>query len=170
MKRTNDLTKKERLFCALTARSNDAPAAAREAGYREPYAQKAAALLGRTEIGTEIDAQRRALQKESTAIALSALLRLCAPESGREHAALETGADGGGLLSAIDLFAVSEIKVQKGGGVEVKFVDRLKSVELLLEFGRDAAKDKEGGAFYKALNEAAARLYDRAQDERCHEV
>ncbi len=60
-------------------------------------------------------------------------------------------------LEAMDLFMVSEIKKPKGGGMEMKFFDRLKAMELLCQHHQREEKD---GAlpFYQALSEGAVRL------------
>ncbi len=56
----------------------------------------------------------------------------------------------------LDLFNVSEIKRAKGGGVEVKFFDRLEALEKLAEL--ESAERGETGAdsFFTALRKSAA--------------
>lgn len=57
-------------------------------------------------------------------------------------------------VSRLDLFAVSEIKQAKDGGLEIKFYDRLKALELLVS----AAHSNEppaASSFYGALESAA---------------
>lgn len=39
-------------------------------------------------------------------------------------------------ISALDLFNVSEMKKVKGGGVEIKFFDRIKALEKLYDYGQ----------------------------------
>ena len=58
-------------------------------------------------------------------------------------------------LDKMNLFNVSEIKKAKGGGMEIKFFDRLKALDTLRML-EDAAAD--GAApFYAALERGAAR-------------
>ena len=58
------------------------------------------------------------------------------------------------VLPTLDLFNVSEIKKQKGGGMEIKFFDRIKALEKLREvIGSD---DKQTAvSFYDALEKSA---------------
>lgn len=44
------------------------------------------------------------------------------------------------LLAKLDLFSVSEIKKVKGGGIEIKFADRLRAMEKLLECERESSQ------------------------------
>lgn len=70
-------------------------------------------------------------------------------------------------LARLDLFCVSEIKRQKGA-VEVRFFDRLKALEALLEWSR--AGERDGGkteSLYAALEKSAAALKG---PEQLHEV
>ncbi len=56
-------------------------------------------------------------------------------------------------LSGYNLFNVSEIKRPKGGGMEIKFFDRLKALEKLWEFSEMTSS--EPVSFYLALEESA---------------
>lgn len=71
------------------------------------------------------------------------------------------------LLPSLDLFNVSEIKRPKGGGMEIKFFDRLKALEKLREL---ADYNSEGGtsSFYEALERGAIatnEMYKEKRDE-----
>ena len=52
-------------------------------------------------------------------------------------------------LGKLNLFNVSEIKRPKGGGLEIKFFDRIKAFERLREI--DNSAESEGLGFYQAL-------------------
>lgn len=67
-------------------------------------------------------------------------------------------------LAQLDLFNVSEIKRPKGGGLEIKFFDRLKPIERLAEMG---ANESENTAlpFFEALNNSARALDGSGADE-----
>lgn len=70
------------------------------------------------------------------------------------------------ILSALpylDLFNVSEIKRQKGGGMEIKFFDRLKAFEKLREM-MDADEKQSCTSFYDALEKSAGNLNLRSED------
>ena len=56
-------------------------------------------------------------------------------------------------LPKLNLFNVSEIKKPKGGGMEIKFFDRIKACEKLREQAQE--KSGEGLSFYQALEKSA---------------
>lgn len=62
-------------------------------------------------------------------------------------------------LAEMDLFNVAEIKRPKGGGLEIKFFDRLKPLERLAEMSEGEAA--AALPFYEALNSSAKALYGR---------
>ena len=57
-------------------------------------------------------------------------------------------------LRNLDLFCVSEIRSVKGGGMEIKFYDRIRALECM----RELAGGEDQGGFYKALEEGAKAL------------
>lgn len=57
-------------------------------------------------------------------------------------------------LPSLDLFNVSEIKRPKGGGMEIKFFDRLKAIDKLRELSVEQ-DSKEKTSFYDALERSA---------------
>lgn len=59
----------------------------------------------------------------------------------------------------MDLFNISEIKRPKGGGLEIKFFDRLKPLEKLQEISTDSSQTAL--PFYEALNNGAKALNGR---------
>lgn len=68
-------------------------------------------------------------------------------------------------LGELDLYNVSEIKRPRGGGMEIKFFDRIKALEKLRE-ASDSSKS-EPLSFYRALEEgakSARNTFDEVQD------
>lgn len=66
-------------------------------------------------------------------------------------------------LEQLDLFMVSEIKFSKSGGIEMKFYDRLKALDIL-----SSQTVNDGGKaepFFKALREGAKSLAFKAVEE-----
>lgn len=62
-------------------------------------------------------------------------------------------------IDNLDLSLLSELKINSNGSVEVKLLNRLTAIEMLLrEFGADAAisRSAEGESFLEALKIAAA--------------
>ena len=144
------LTEKERLFCFYFAEDGDARGCAARAGFSVAPKRSAARLLGREEIRAEI----AKLEKEKKAVN--------AVEKGLMRLAFGSVADAMRLMlcedsltadeiEKLDLFNVSEIKRPKGGGLEIKFFDRLRALEKL---GADAREDNAGVA---GLMEAIGR-------------
>ena len=153
--------KQKNLFCFYTARGYSPEDAAKAAGYPPAECgEQAALLLGQAPI-------RRRCKK------LSKELRWCSPgvlaRAGLERLAL-AGADGaatllkedGELDEAADLYGVSEIKRPKGGGLEIRFFDRLKALSLLAEL--DGENPESTGSLLDALSRSARELEDGDED------
>ena len=75
-------------------------------------------------------------------------------------------------LNTLDLFNVSEIKRPKGGGMEIKFFDRLKAIDKIREMVNEQT-DKSPTSFYEALEkstQATKRHYTEEFDELFYAV
>ena len=59
------------------------------------------------------------------------------------------------ILPKLDLFNVSEIKRPKGGGMEIKFFDRLKALEKL-SCAVDSSEKNKAVSFYEALEKSTS--------------
>lgn len=59
-------------------------------------------------------------------------------------------------LEGLDLYCVSELKFTKGGGIEVKFFDRLKALDMLSSLSAENTPSAE--PFYLALSQGARAL------------
>lgn len=67
------------------------------------------------------------------------------------------------ILPRLNLFNVSEIKRQKGGGMEIKFFDRIKALERLSEsIGSD--ERQTAVSFYDALERSTASIKESAAE------
>lgn len=67
------------------------------------------------------------------------------------------------ILPKLDLFCVSEIKKQKGGGMEIKFFDRIKALEKLREvIGFDDGQSAV--SFYEALEKSAQNVRPEGEE------
>ncbi len=156
----NKLSEKEKLFCAYYAQGADARGCAARAGFSVMPQRSAAKLLGREDIRAEIS--RLEKEKRSAACVERGLLRL-AFGSVADAMKLMLCED---TLSAeeiekLDLFNVSDIKRPKGGGLEIKFFDRLKALERLEKLG-DAHVENTQSSFVQALSEGAKMLSGEA--------
>lgn len=71
-------------------------------------------------------------------------------------------------LPNLDLFNVSEIKRPKGGGMEIKFFDRLKAIDKLRELSLEQ-NGKEKTSFFDALEKSAAGADSAYGDDECEQ-
>lgn len=67
-------------------------------------------------------------------------------------------------VDTLDLFNVSEIKKVKGGGVEIKFFDRLDALEKLLELEENFSRTATAESFFEALGKSANYTSEDAGD------
>ena len=152
------LKEKEKLFCSYYSESRNARNAAAKAGYGILTHRSAVKLMAREEIRKEIERIDRS--------------RLVSAEevvSGYRQLAFGSVADALKLvyceespdkyeLEGLELFNVSEIKRPKGGGIEIKFFDRLKALEHLEAMSNGGSDEDSALPFYLALEKSAAAL------------
>ena len=152
------LNGKEKLFCFYYRKNRDGRWAAAKAGYAVFPERAAAKLLLRKDIRREI-----ALYPEKAEANLD---EACA---GYRRLAFGSVADalrlmfteeapGPETLEGMDMLNVSEIKRPKGGGLEIKFFDRLKALDRLKEISGAGAAQNGAGPFYEALERGAKAL------------
>lgn len=153
---SNQLTAREKLFCILFASSRDERGSAARAGYKVSPQKAAARLLGREDIRCEIEALGASRRLGSNEVC-EGLRRLafgsCADAV---RLMLCEAAPSAEKIEQLDLFNVAEIKKPKGGGLEIKFFDRLKALEKLAAIG--GAAQPEAGGLMRALSEGAANI------------
>ena len=152
----NKLTEKERLFCIYYAEDGDARGCAARAGYIVAPRRSAARLLAREEIRTEIT--RIEKEKKATAALVEKGLRRLAFGSVTDALKLMLSEENltAEEIEKLDLFNVSDIKRPKGGGLEIKFFDRLKALERLEKLG--SREEDTQSSFVQALSEGAKLL------------
>lgn len=123
------LTEREELFCEYFARTCDPGFSAARAGWRVLSEHRGLRFLREKRIR---DAIRR-LQKENAIPSASSGLARLAFGSNRDAIRLALCEEpmSAEELDRLDLYAVSEFKRPKGGGVELKFFDRIKALEAL---------------------------------------
>ena len=64
------------------------------------------------------------------------------------------------MLRGMDLFTVAEIRRPKGGGMEIKFFDRLRALQCMEAMG----EENSPAGFYEALQAAAESLEEPAAE------
>ena len=151
------LTEKEKLFCSYFSESRNARSSAARAGYGLLSQRNGLKLLRRKDIRAEIERIDRSKLVSAEEIA-----------AGYRQLAFGSVADALKLiyleevptaimLEKLDLFNVSEIKRPKGGGIEIKFFDRMKALEHL-EAMNGGSEESSALPFYAALEKSADAL------------
>ena len=155
-----ELSARETLFCTYYALDRCGREAAAKSGYRNPE-RAALRLLRRHDVQNRI----AALEKERTdaqAEVRAGYRRLafgCVSDAVR---LLTLDEEEPADLEEMDLFLVSELKRPRGGGLEIKFFDRLKALERL-EALAAREPNENAAAFYAALG-GAAQQSEGAED------
>lgn len=151
----NGLTEKEKLFCAYYAEGGDARGCAARAGFSVMPQRSAAKLLAREDIRAEIEKNEK--EKRTASSVERGLMRL-AFGSVADALKLMLCEDSMSVddIEKLDLFNVSDIKRPKGGGLEIKFFDRIKALERLEKLG--SSEENTQSSFIKALSEGAKML------------
>ena len=138
------LTAAEKHFCRIYAETGDLRAAAARANIEE-----GGALFERPEIRREI-ARIEKLRCAKQAQVLAGITRLAfGSVTDAVRLLLNDEPPGPEELERMDLFNISEMKRPKNGGLEIKFFDRLKALELLAAHSCDENDALNG--FLKAL-------------------
>lgn len=68
-------------------------------------------------------------------------------------------------IDKLDLFHVSEIKIPKENSIEIKFFDRFKAFDKLIELVEKNSGEKEACEFYKALEASAMTSNEGCVDD-----
>ena len=152
------LKEKEKMFCLYYSEMRNARAAAAKAGYGILTHRSALKLLAREDVRKEIERidRTRLVSAEEVAAGYRQLafgsvadaLRLIYAEENPDRFEME----------GLELFNVSEIKRPKGGGIEIKFFDRMKALERLGEMCDGGKGDDSALPFYLALEKSASAL------------
>lgn len=156
----NKLKAKEKLFCLYYCSCRNPRSAAALAGYGIFAQRTAAKLLSRKDIRAEIerlDGEKAVSEGEVISgyrmLAFGGItdaLKLLYSDGMPQQSDLE----------AMELLNISEIKMPKSGGIEIKFFDRLKALEKLEEISHSSSGDS-ALPFYDALERSAAAVRER---------
>lgn len=158
------LTQKESEFCRYYAVCRNHREAAARAGYSFPD-KSGMKLLSKESVLNEIEAIGEKMKR--TAEAADGFRRL-AFGSVADAVKLVLGQEQVTDTESLDLFMVSEIKLSKSGGIEIKFFDRIKALEALASISESSVGD--GSAqFIDAIFKGAAAISDIGRSE-CDEI
>lgn len=154
------LTQKEKDFCRHYARLGNHREAAARAGYAFPD-KAGAKLLGKQSIVEQIEQVREISSRIADA---ADGLRRIAFGSVTDAVRLMFCEDQIHDIESLDLFNVSEIKLSKNGGIEMKFFDRIKALEALTETAE--AKESDSAPFIDAIFKGAAAINSAPRSEQ----
>lgn len=135
------------LFCVFSAQGYSPPLAAQKAGYPlESCEQQGALLLLETGIQKKISSLRRRLFGEDTLLLAKALLlQIAFGEEGQLSFSKDAQ-----LTGEVSCAGISEIRRPSSGGTQLKFCDRLRALELLVQLGQQPKDRRSVGLFRRA--------------------
>ena len=148
------LSPKEQLFCRYYLQTGNYREAAARSGYPKPE-KTGLKLLSAKRISEAISKLK--FPPTASSEVIGGLKRI-AFGSISDAVALLFAEDLPADLDSLDLFCISEIKRPKGGGMEIKFFDRIKALEQLSVLTEKSAVDT-AEPFYKALERSAQGLF-----------
>lgn len=128
MKKTKGITPKEWLFCCYYSHTCNAREAASRAGYRLNPEKSGEKLLKKPGIQRELKSMKQSISKSEL---ISGLKRMAFGSVSDAVKLMYRDEVEDSELEELDLFNISEIKRPRGGGLEIKFFDRLKALERL---------------------------------------
>lgn len=153
------LTQKEKDFCRFFCFCKNPREAAAKAGFVFPE-RAGLKLLAKNEIKQEVESLKNEFE------------RLADSADGLRRIAFGSVADAVKLavlgaesvdVEKLDLFSVSEIKMPKSGGIELKFYDRIKALEALGSLNRGTEDDS--APFIEAIVKGSAALERAARSD-----
>jgi len=140
-------SEQQKQFCRAYLRTMDPQRAAGEIGRGDGYA-----LLREHTVQGRLEKMRESLHGQI--LREDAVRRLCELAFGRANDAVALALSDGAArpdIEGLDLSAVAEFKVTDKGGVELKFLDRVRALEALCSLlGESAGSADE---FYQALED-----------------
>lgn len=159
----NDNKSKRDAFCCFYAVLGDPEEAAVRAGFdKETALTEAVKCLKMPECRKNVSGIRETLSDSGS---VAAGLKRLAFGSCKDavYLAFSEELPPPGVIEALDLFNVSEIKRDKGGGVEIKLFDRLKALEKLFELENSYSDRDKAAGLIEALK-ASAEECDELDD------
>ena len=153
------LTKKQKQFARLYVATRNAREAAALLGLRHP---ETAGDEWLADAAVREEIARLAAERAPAGEAAGGLRRIAFGSVSDAVRLLMTGGEGLDL-DRLDLFCVSEIKLPKGGGMEIRFFDRIKALEALARLAEP--EQSSLSPFVQAIQKGADRLAVLAEEE-----
>ncbi|MCL2513208.1 MAG: terminase small subunit [Oscillospiraceae bacterium] len=149
------LKEKELLFCRLYSETLNPREAAARAGYLIRPEYNAFKLLNDPKITEKLEELSNS-GREAAGDAAAGLRRIAFGSVSDAVTLLYAENADKEQIEQLDLFNVAEIKRPKGGGMEIKFFDRIKALEKLMAVSDGGGKG--AGTFIEALERSAKAL------------
>ncbi len=146
------LTKKQKQFAKFYSITRNPREAASLMGLKNPMIQGAKLMENK---GVREEISRLCTAKIPTGETATGLRRIAFGSVSDAIKLILTGGEGLDIDS-LDLFSVSEIKIAKGGGMEIKFFDRIKALTQLSTL--DSAEESQLSPFVEAIRKGAEKL------------
>lgn len=154
------LTSKEMDFCRFFAVCRNVREAAQKAGFLFPE-RTGLKMLAKKQILSEIERYGEVIKQSAEA---TDGLRRIAFGSVADVVKLIFSPELAEDAEKLDLFMISEIKLPKTGGVEVKFFDRIKALEALLKVS-ETGTDEGAAPFINAIFKGASAITNVSESE-----
>ena len=154
IKRQN-LTEKEFLFCCYFAELSSVLDSAVNAGFEKENAfYEGVKILQKPEALRQIRKQRKILFGKGESSAAAALRRIIFsnPVEAVNSVMTDEPCEKG------DFFSISEIKRAKGGGTELKLLNKLEALKLLFEIEENEKKSNGAQSFFSALSQGISSV------------
>ena len=148
---------KENEFCEFYCLTENPREAAFKAGYRLFPEKKGLALLRNAAVRNRITELKKEGKNSAKEDFKTGLRRIAFGSYADAVKLMFFDAPDEQKIEELDLFNSAEIKRPKGGGLEIKFFDRLKALEKLSQLEEDS-EDASFSPFYEALKKGADAL------------
>lgn len=155
------LKPKEQLFCFYYAKLQNSKEAAIKAGFPPMVAElQGDRLLQRKDITDEFHHLCKQQEYDDLLQSVIAGLKRIAFSNVNDSIklVLKEKESLDSLLDTLDLFPIAEIKIPKENAVEIKFCDRFKAFDKLIELINSQNGKQDASEFYKALEAGASLL------------
>ena len=162
-KKRKGLNQREKLFCCYFANTQSVELSAKKAGYRKNPFIKGQQLLLREDVVDEIKNLMVARKELYASLAYSGYQRLAFSSVSDAVSLLYMDSPDKKTLENMDLYMISEIRKPRDGAMEIKFFDRIKSLEKLTQL--NTADDSSNMGLMDALTLGAQNLSDG--DDEC---
>lgn len=156
---------KEKEFCEFYCLTENPREAAFKAGYKLFPEKKALALLRSEAVKNYIAKLKKEGQNSAKEDFKTGLRRIAFGSYADAVKLIFSETPDVSQIEELDLFNIAEIKRPKGGGLEIKFLDRFKALEKLSQI-EERSEDASFSPFYEALKSGADALCKKeANDE-----